>query len=114
MEIQLEIRCDLSTIQGIYIIQVAGSRCDCNTVRQIEHFDAKLAIFAVQIYGEMSSYQTQRNYCRYYLIMSSVPRETLSMQDMVGGDNNRTPVKFQGVDVCRIGAIRIISRPRKA
>ena len=47
-----------------------------------------------EIYGERSSYQTQPNYYRYHLVMSSVPRETLSMQEMAGSDNNRTPVIF--------------------
>jgi len=53
------------------------------------------------IYGEMSSYQTQPNYYRYHPVMPSVPRESLSMQDLAGGDNNRTPVKFQGSDIYR-------------
>ena len=34
--------------------------------------------------------------------MPSVPREPLSMQDMVGGDNNRTPVFYQAPDISRI------------
>jgi len=38
------------------------------------------------INGDKSSYQTQANYCRYHLVMPKVQRETLSMQDMVGGD----------------------------
>jgi len=33
--------------------------------------------------------------------MPSVPRESLSMQDSVGGDNNRTPVVFQEPDIYR-------------
>ena len=56
-------------------------------------------IVAVPIHGDKSSYQTRRNYYRYHLVMPSVPRETLSMQERVGGDNNRTPVKYQGPDI---------------
>jgi len=33
-----------------------------------------------------------------YSVKPSVPRKSLSMQDMVGGDYFRTPVKFQGSD----------------
>jgi hypothetical protein len=32
------------------------------------------------------------------MVIPTVPRESLLMQDLVGGDNNRTPVKFQGSD----------------
>jgi len=49
---------------------------------------------ALLMYGEMSSYQTQSNYCRYHLAMPKVSRKGLPMQNSVGGDNNRTPVKF--------------------
>ncbi len=49
-------------------------------------------------YGEMSSYQTQPNYCRNHLVMPKISRKGLPMQDSVGGDNNRTPVIFQVPD----------------
>ena len=53
------------------------------------------------IHGDKSSYQTKPNYYRYHLVMPSVPRETLSMQYMAGGDNNRTPVIFRVPDIYR-------------
>jgi hypothetical protein len=70
MEIQLEIRCELRAIQGIYMIQVAGSRSGGNTVWQIEHFDAKLAIFPVPMYGEHRAFSnakiTVSNVCYHH------------------------------------------------
>jgi len=37
--------------------------------------------------------------------MPNVPRETLLMQEMVGGDYNRVPVIFQAPDNCIIEGI---------
>ena len=56
---------------------------------------------ALQMYGETTSYQANRKYFRYHLVMPSVPRRSPSTQDMVGGDNNRTPVIFQAPDIYR-------------
>ncbi len=50
------------------------------------------------MYGERSSYQIQRNYYRYHLVIPMIPWKDLPMQDMVSCDNNRTPVQFQGSD----------------
>ena len=36
---------------------------------------------------------------RYHMVMTSVPWESLSMQDMTGGDNNRTSLVFRDSDV---------------
>jgi len=44
------------------------------------------------MYGDKSSYQVQREYCRYHLVKSTVSRRGLSMQDLVGGGYFRTPV----------------------
>ena len=52
----------------------------------------------IQIHGEMSSYQTQPNYCQYHLVIPKIPRKSLSMQDSVCCDYNRTPVIFQMSD----------------
>ena len=38
---------------------------------------------------------------RYHLDIPMVPQEPLIMQDLVGGDNNRTPVVFQVPDIYR-------------
>jgi len=54
------------------------------------------------MYGETTSYQGNHNYCRYHLVMPKVSRKGLPMQDSVGGDNNRTPVIFQGSDIYRL------------
>jgi len=51
-------------------------------------------ITQVPIHGEMSSYQTQPNYCRYHMVMPTVSRETLPMQDLASCDSFRTPVIF--------------------
>ena len=48
----------------------------------------------LQIHGEKSSYQDQRQYYRYRLVIPKVPRETLSMQDLTGCDYFHTPVIF--------------------
>ena len=40
-------------------------------------------------------------YYRYHLVMPSAPRRSPLTQDMVGGDNNRTPVIFQVPDIYR-------------
>ena len=53
----------------------------------------KLSI-ELQMYGDKSSYQIQRNYCRYHLVMPKVSRKGLPLQDLASCDNNRTPVKF--------------------
>ena len=50
---------------------------------------------------EMSSYQIQPKFYRYHLVIPKIPWESPSMQDMVGGDNKRTPVIFKGVDIYR-------------
>jgi len=47
----------------------------------------------------MSSYQAQPKYYRYHLVILKVARKGLPMQDLAGGDNNRTPAIFQGVDI---------------
>jgi len=47
------------------------------------------------IYGEMSSYQDQGQYHRYHLVITTVPHETLSIQDFACCDYFRTPVIFQ-------------------
>ena len=56
----------------------------------------------LKIDGEYLTSWNLKKYYRYPLDIPTVPRKTLSMQDMVGGDNNRTPVIFQGLDNCRI------------
>ena len=58
-----------------------------------------LNIDRVTIYGETTSYQTQPSYCRYALDIPTVPWGTLSMQEMAGGDNNRTSAIFQAPDI---------------
>jgi hypothetical protein len=60
----------------------------------------------IQINGEHLTFWYLGKYYRYPLVMPKVSRKGLPMQDSVGGDNNRTPVKFQVPDVYRIvGAI---------
>jgi len=54
------------------------------------------------IYGEHINNWNYWQYYRYHLDISTVPREGLSMQGLVDGDNNRTPVFFQGLDDYRI------------
>jgi len=44
--------------------------------------------------GETNSYQDQQQNYRYHLVIPKVSRKGLPMQDLVGGDNNRTPVKL--------------------
>ena len=65
---------------------------------------------AMVINGDRSSYQTQQNYCRYHLVIPTVPWEPLLMQDSVDCDYFRTPVKFKGSDIYRIvgGISRIL------
>ena len=46
-----------------------------------------------------------RQYCRYHLVIPTVPWEPLLMQDLVCCDYFRTPVKFQGVDIYRFVGI---------
>ena len=59
------------------------------------------------MYGEHRVFWILRRYYRYHLVMPSVPRRSPSTQDMVGGDNNRTPVIFQAPDIYRfVGGIR--------
>ena len=42
------------------------------------------------------------------MVIPNVPREPLSTQEMVGGDNNRTPAKFRAPDIYRfVGGIFI-------
>jgi len=60
-----------------------------------------MIVFAVPIHGDKSSYQIQPNCCRYRLVMSKIPREPLSTQDLVGGDNNRTSVIYHVSDIYR-------------
>ena len=38
-------------------------------------------------------------YILNFIDILPLPREFLSMQEMVGGDNNRTPVKYQVSDI---------------
>ena len=49
--------------------------------------------------GDKCNYPIICKNVRYHLVMPSVPRRGLSMQDSVSGDNNRTPVIFQGLDI---------------
>ena len=54
------------------------------------------------IHGERSSYQTQRNYFRYHLVIPTIPWEPLLMQNSACCNYFRTPVKFQDPDIYRI------------
>ena len=65
----------------------------------------------LQIDGDKSSYQTQPNYYRYHLVIPSVPLRGLLIQDMVGGDNNRTPVVIRAPDIYRIVVINVWTGP---
>ncbi len=53
-------------------------------------------IRSVVIDGDKCSYQVQRQYYRYHLVITSVPRWGLWMQDFTGCDYFRTSVKFLG------------------
>ena len=48
----------------------------------------------LQINGEPLYNLEIWEYYRYHLAIPKLPREALSMQDLAGGDNNRTPVIF--------------------
>jgi hypothetical protein len=56
-------------------------------------------VFLIQIDGEYLSNWNYRQYCRYHLVISTVSRETLPIQDMVCCDYFRTPVIFQVPDI---------------
>ena len=45
------------------------------------------------------SYQSCRNYYRYFLDIPTVPRKRLFLQDLVPCDCFRTSVHFQGLDI---------------
>ena len=47
-------------------------------------------------------YQSNRNYCRYALVIPTVPRKGLSWQDLVSCDYFRKSVVFRGLDICNI------------
>lgn len=40
-------------------------------------------------------------YCQYHLIMPTMSREPLFLQELNGGDNNRTSATFQAPDTYR-------------
>jgi len=45
---------------------------------------------------------------RYHLVIPTVPRKTLSKQELACCDNNRTSVIFQGDDIyCFVGDIEL-------
>ena len=67
----IQLRWDLYTITTIYRMIRIGSRN---------------GIFAVQIDGEMSSYQTQPNFYRYHLNICSLSHVQIKCQ-MVGPNN---------------------------
>ncbi|NNK85133.1 MAG: hypothetical protein HKO91_06235 [Desulfobacterales bacterium] len=48
--------------------------------------------------GEKSSYQAQPKYYQYHLVIAKISQKGLSIQDLVGGDYNRTSVVFQVSD----------------
>ena len=52
--------------------------------------------------GEYLTPRHYMEYCRYHLVVPSVPRRSPSTQDMVGGENNHTPVVFGASDNCNI------------
>ena len=54
-------------------------------------------ITQVTIHGETNSYQDQRQYYRYYLVITTVTRRGVRMQDSVCCDYFRTPVKIRGM-----------------
>ena len=54
------------------------------------------------MYGDDLNYPIIQGIIRYHLDIPTVPRETLSMQEMADGDNNRTPVVFRPPDNCNI------------
>ena len=51
-----------------------------------------------QIHGDYLANWNLGKYCRYALVIPTVPRKDLSWQGLVGGDYYRTPVKFQVSD----------------
>ncbi len=51
-------------------------------------------------------------YCRYHLVIPTISRETLSMQEKAGSDNNRTPVVFRVPDNPVIGRVAQGNHPQ--
>jgi hypothetical protein len=52
----------------------------------------------MQIDGDCLTLWNLMKYYRDHLVIATVPREALSMQEIAGGDNNRTPVIFEVPD----------------
>jgi hypothetical protein len=51
-------------------------------------------IFKPVINGDKSNYPIIIKIVRYHLVITKVPWKGLPMQDLAGGDNNRTPVIY--------------------